>query len=185
MSASGVTMAQYPPLSLPEARAEMNWFAIRTRSRHEKVAERQLQGQGIDVFYPVVSQIRQWSDRRKVVELPLFAGYAFVRIAPSAEERVRVLRTHGIVELVGGQGHGSPIPAEQIEAVRALVAGNVPFAQRPFLKVGQRVRVRGGALDGVVGILVAQNGSRNLIISVEPIQRSLSIQIDGYQFEAI
>jgi transcription antitermination factor NusG len=161
------------------------WYAIRTRSRHEKVVERQLHGQGIDVFYPVVTQIHQWSDRRKQVECPLFAGYAFVRINPSPEERVRVLRTQGVVELVGGQGQGTPIPTEQIEAVRAVVAGNMQFSQHVYLKVGQRVRVRGGSLDGVEGILVAQNGSRNLVISVEPIQRSLSIRIEGYQVEPV
>jgi transcription antitermination factor NusG len=185
MSAGVAPINPYAAMSPARAAMAMNWYAIRTRSRHEKVVERQLQGQGIDVFYPAVSQVHQWSDRRKVVESPLFAGYAFVRIAPSPEERVRVLRTQGVVELVGGQGQGIPIPAEQIEAVRAVVAGNVPFAQRAFLKVGQRVRVRGGSLDGVEGILVAQNGNRNLVISVEPIHRSLSIHIDGYQVEPV
>jgi transcription antitermination factor NusG len=183
MSASTVAFAEYAPINPAETTTGMNWYAVRTRSRHEKVVERQLQGQGIDVFHPVVNQVRQWSDRRKVVEAPLFAGYAFVRIAPSPEERVRVLRTQGVVELVGGHGQGTVIPVEQIEAVRALVASNTPFTQHVFLKAGQRVRVRGGALDGIEGILVAQNGSRNLVISVEPIQRSLSIRIHGYEVE--
>jgi transcription antitermination factor NusG len=168
-----------------EAPAEMNWYAIRTRSRHERVAERQLQAQGVEVFCPVISQIHQWSDRRKLVESPLFAGYAFVRIASSPEERVRVLRTQGVVELVGGRGQGTPIPAEQMEAVRAVVASSAPFTKHAFLKVGQRVRIRGGSLDGVEGILLAQNGSRSLIISIEPIQRSLSIRIEGYQVEPV
>jgi len=183
MSANAATFAGYAPINPAESMAGINWYAVRTRSRHEKVVERQLQAQGIDVFYPVVNQIHQWSDRRKVVESPLFAGYAFVRIAPSPEERVRVLRTQGVVELVGGHGQGTAIPVEQIEAVRTLVTSNTPFAQHVFLKAGQRVRIRGGALDGVEGILVAQNGSRNLVISVEPIQRSLSIHIQGYQVE--
>lgn len=183
MSASGVSIA-YAAVQSVET-VGLNWYAIRTRSRHEKVAERQLRAQGIDAFSPAISQIRQWSDRRKVVESPLFAGYAFVRIVHSPEERVRVLRTQGVVELVGAQGLGIPIPSEQIDAVRAIVAGNLPVAQHVFLKVGQRVRVRGGSLDGVEGILVSQNGSRNLVISVEPIQRSLSIQIEGYQVEPV
>jgi transcription antitermination factor NusG len=183
MSGNAVTFAGYTPINPAETISGLNWYAVRTRSRHEKVVERQLQAQGIDVFSPVVSQSRQWSDRRKVVECPLFAGYAFVRIAPSPEERVRVLRTQGVVELVGGRGQGTAIPVEQIEAVRALVTSNTPFTEHVFLKAGQRVRVRGGALDGVEGILVAQNGSRNLVISVEPIQRSLSIRIQGYEVE--
>lgn len=185
MSASSAAVAEYASINTVKAPAAVKWYAIRTRSRHEKVVERHLQGRGIDVFAPMVSQIRQWSDRRKVVESPLFAGYAFVRIAPTPEDRVRVLKTQGVVDMVGGQGQGLPIPEEQIEAVRAVVASNMPFTQHFFLKVGQRVRVRGGSLDGVEGILVARNGSRNLVISVEPIQRSLSIRIEGYQVEPI
>ena len=185
MSSSTAAVAALISASREQVSPELCWYAIRTRSRHEKVVERQLQGQGIEVFYPVVSQIHQWSDRRKLVETPLFAGYAFVRIAPSPEERVRVLRTQGVVELVGGQGQGIAIPEDQIDAVRAVVSLNLPFTQHVFLKVGQRVRVRGGSLDGVEGVLVANNGSRNLVISVEPIQRSLSIRIEGYQVEPI
>ena len=185
MSTGSAGVARYAPIQPAEGPEATKWYAVRTRSRHEKVVERHLQGQGIDVFSPVVNQVRQWSDRRKVVETPLFAGYAFVRIAPTPEERIRVLKAQGVVEIVGGQGLGIPIPAEQIEAVRAVVAGNLPIAQHAFLKVGQRVRVRGGSLDGVEGILVAQNGSRNLVISVEPIQRSLSIRIEGYQVEPV
>lgn len=183
MSTGSVGLGRYEALHPAESPEAMKWYAIRTRSRHEKVVERQLQGQGIDVFSPFVSQIRQWSDRRKVVEAPLFAGYAFVRIAPTPEERTRVLKAQGVVEIVGGQGQGIPIPTEQIEAVRSVVAGNLPIAQHVFLKVGQRVRVRGGSLDGLEGILVAQNGNRNLVISVEPIQRSLSVRIEGYEVE--
>ena len=185
MSTGSVSVERYSPLHPAEGPEAMRWYAIRTRSRYERVVERQLQGQGIDVFSPFISRICQWSDRRKVVETPLFAGYAFVRIAPYPEERIRVLKAQGVVEIVGGQGQGVPIPSEQIDAVRAAVAANLPFAQHVFLKVGQRVRVRGGSLDGVEGILVAQNGSRNLVISVEPIQRSLSICIQGYQVEAV
>jgi transcription antitermination factor NusG len=185
MSASSISVVECTSMNRVKVLEEMNWYAVRTRSRHEKMVEQQLQSQEIDVFCPVISQIRQWSDRRKLVEFPLFPGYAFVRIASTPEHKVRVLRTLGVVELVGRQGRGIPIPAEQIEAVRVLVARKMPFTKHGFLKVGQRVRVRGGSLDGVEGILVAQNGSRNLVISIEPIQRSLAISIEGYQIEPV
>lgn len=181
MSATSAAIAK----QIQQTQATLNWYAIRTRSRHEKVVEKQLNGQGIEVFCPTISQIHNWSDRRKLVESPLFPGYAFVRIVHSPEERVRVLRTHGVVDMVGHQGHAISIPREQIEAVRAVVAGNVQFTKHAFLKVGQRVRVRGGSLDGVEGILIAQNGARNLVISVEPIERSISIRIEGYQVEPV
>jgi len=185
MNTSIAVRPGYESISGLERESAAQWFAVRTRSRHEKVVERGLQGQGLEVFYPVVNQIRQWSDRKKLIETPLFAGYTFVRIAATPEHRVRVLRTQGVVELVGAQGQGIPIPEDQIEAVRAVAALNLPFTQHVFLKVGQRVRVRGGALDGVEGVLVGNNGNRNLVISVEPIQRSLSIRIEGYQVEPV
>lgn len=185
MNASTAVVPAYGSVSCLESPAVANWFAVRTRSRHEKVVERGLQAQALEVFYPVVNQIHQWSDRRKLVETPLFGGYAFVRISPTPEQRVKVLRTQGVVEFVGAQGQGVPIPEDQIEAVRAVAALNLPFTQHVFLKVGQRVRVRGGSLDGIEGVLVANNGTRNLVISVEPIQRSLSIRIEGYQVEPV
>lgn len=185
MSIGSVSVIECATINPVEVLTGLNWYAVRTRSRHEKVVERQLQGQGIEGFCPVINQVRQWSDRRKQIESPLFPGYAFVRISPSPEEKVRVLRTLGVVELVGRHGQGLPIPSEQIEAVRILVASKTPLSKHGFLKVGQRVRVRGGSLDGVEGILVAQNGSRNLVISVEPIQRSLSIRIEGYEVEPL
>jgi transcription antitermination factor NusG len=185
MSGTSAAVAKDPSSRATQPQATLHWYAIRTRSRHEKVVERQLQDHAVEVFYPVTAQLRQWSDRRKLVESALFPGYVFVRIAASPEDRVRVLRTHGVVDIVGYQGQGISIPNEQIDAVRAVMQENVSFVKHSFLKVGQRVRVRGGSLDGVEGILVAQNGTRNLVISVEPIQRSLSIRIEGYHVEPV
>jgi len=164
---------------------QSHWYAVRTRSRHEKLVARQLETQGIESFLPVVIQTHKWSDRSKQVEAPLFSGYAFLRMVLSPDDRVRVLRTQGVVSFVGVQGSGTPIPDHQIEDIRTLVASKFPYEERPFLRVGQRVRVRGGALDGMQGILVAENGDRSLVISVEPIQRSLCVRVQGYEVEAI
>jgi transcription antitermination factor NusG len=185
MNANPTLLNAYGSIAALPNEVATQWFAVRTRSRHERVVERGLRGQGLEVFYPVVNQIRQWSDRKKLVETPLFAGYTFVRIAPTPEQRVNVLRTQGVVELVGAQGQGISISEDQIEAVRTVVRLNLPFSQHVFLKVGQRVRVRGGALDGVEGVLVGHNGNRNLVISVDSIQRSLSIRIEGYPVELV
>jgi transcription antitermination factor NusG len=177
------------PVSLPAAASVSEhgtgWYAIRTRSRHEKVAANELDARGIQVFLPLVSSVRQWSDRRTEVNLPLFPGYAFVRVAYFSPDRVRVLKASGVVGFVGPSSAGSSIPDEQIEAIRTVLVRKVPVKDHPFLKVGQRIRVRGGSLNGVQGILVAVNGLRSLVISVEPIQRSLSINLDGYEVEVI
>ncbi len=161
------------------------WYAIRTRSRHEKMVADQLDKQGVENFLPLVKRTRQWSDRVKEVDLPLFSGYAFVRVVLSSPDRLRVLQTHGVAGFVGINCSGTPIPDSQIADVRILLASKVPFEEQPFLQVGQRIRVRGGALDGVEGILSARNEDRSLVISLEPIQRSLSVRIQGYTVEPV
>jgi len=165
--------------------AHMNWYAIQTRSRHEKMVAQQLQYQGVITFLPLSSQMREWSDRQKLVELPLFPGYAFVRLVYGPEERLRVLRTEGVVSFVGTSGQGIAIPETQIEHIQTLLASKVPFESHPFLKTGQRVRIRGGSLNGTEGILVRQDNDRMLVMSVDLIQRSLSIRLHGYEVEPV
>ncbi len=174
------------PSAIPAIRPdEANWYAVQTRARHEKIVAERLREQNLITFLPLVREIHRWSDRRKVVELPLFNCYVFVQLAPGSEERLRVCRIDGVFRIVGVRGHGIPIPDEQIEAVRTLVAQRLPWSVHPFLKVGQRVRIRGGSLDGVEGILQARNGERTLVVSVDAIQRSLAVQIEGYDIEPI
>ncbi|HTW30989.1 MAG TPA: UpxY family transcription antiterminator [Candidatus Sulfotelmatobacter sp.] len=161
------------------------WYAVRTRSRHEKLVTRQLENQGIESFLPVINKINQWSDRRKEVEQPLFSGYAFVRVNPSSSERVRVLRTQGVVNFVGAHGSGVPIPDHEIANINTLLASRIQYRERPFLYIGQRVRVVGGALDGIEGVLTAENADQSVVISVGLIQRSLSVRVAGYDVEPI
>jgi transcriptional antiterminator NusG len=161
------------------------WYAIRTRSRHEKLVARQLERQGIQAYLPLVTKINNWSDRRKEVEEPLFSGYAFVRLNHSSGDRLRVLQTQGVVSFVGVQGSGVPIPDYEIENINLLLSSRVAYQERPYLHVGQRVRVCSGALEGVEGILTAENSDRSLVISVGLIQRSLSVRVAGYEVEPI
>jgi transcriptional antiterminator NusG len=162
-----------------------NWYALQTRSRHEKIVVQRLEERGVTTFLPVVTEVHRWSDRKKSVEVPLFHCYVFAKFAPNRTERLRVLRVDGVFGLVGAGGEGSPIPQEQIDAVRSLVGGQVPWSAHPFLSIGQRVRIRSGALNGVEGILVSRNGDRTLVISVDAIQRSLAVRVEGYQVEAV
>jgi transcription antitermination factor NusG len=162
----------------------VQWYAIRTRSRHEKMVAEQLQRQSIESYLPLVKRTHKWSDRTKEVEMPLFAGYNFVRLALYSPDRLRVLKTHGVAGFVGVRGAGVPIPDVQIESLKTVLLNKISFEDHPFLQVGQRVRIRGGALDGIEGIL-AQKGDRTLVISVEPIHRSLSIDLEGYRVEPI
>jgi transcription antitermination factor NusG len=109
----------------------------------------------------------------------------FAKLLATNEERLKALRVDGVFSLLGVRGAGTPIPDEQIEAVRALVEGPLPWGSHPFLKIGQRVRIRSGALDGVEGILVSRSGESTLVVSIDAIQRSLAVRIEGYDVEPV
>jgi transcriptional antiterminator NusG len=162
-----------------------NWFAVQTRARHEKVVAQRLRDVGVEMFLPLVKGVHRWSDRWKTVELPLFSCYLFVRVMPNNGARLNVLLIEGVLNFVGPRGQGIAIPDEQIDSVRRLLQEQVPYCSHPFLKIGQRVRIRSGALDGVEGILVSRSGERTLVVSVDAIDRSMAVRIEGYDVEPI
>ena len=161
------------------------WFALQTHARHEKIVEQRLRDRGIPTFLPIVRAVHRWSDRRKTVELPVFSCYVFAKLEPNRDERLRILVVEGVLRFVGACGQGIPIPEEQLDAVRKLMQNELTPRPYPFLKAGQRVRLRGGALDGVEGILVSQNADRTLVVSVDAIQRSMAVRIEGYDLEPV
>jgi len=164
---------------------EAHWYAVQTRPRYEMKVHSTLSREGVDGFLPLSNQIHRWSDRRVVVQVPMFPCYVFVRIVPFPTNRILVLRTSGVISFVGIHGQGIAIPDHQIEALQALVNRNVPATPYPFLRTGQRVRIRGGCLEGVEGILVSQNEKRKVVVSVNAIQKSLAISIEGYDIEPV
>ena len=165
--------------------APTEWYAIQTLPRHEKSVTKQLERCGIETWLPLCKQIRQWSDRRKVVQLPLFPCYLFVRLSDPNRERLRLLRTTGVVGFVGNGREALPIPHSQIQYVRTLVKASVDYDPFPYLRVGQRVRIRDGALQGLEGILVRAPEGRSVVLSVDLIQRSVAVRIEGYNLEMI
>jgi len=159
------------------------WFAVQTRSRHEKKVNCELREKGIHSFLPLHRERRRWSDRSQWVELPMFSQYVFVRLPGTGDSRIRVLQTSGVVQFVGSSVRGTPIPDEQIEGLQAIVSNCIPTAPHPFLQVGRRVRIRGGALEGIEGILSAIRNETNLVVSVDLIQKSVAIRINGFEVE--
>lgn len=164
---------------------ESKWYAVQTVARHEKRVATQFVEKQIVTFLPLVPQIRQWSDRQKKIDMPLFSCYTFVHIIPSAENYVNVLRTPGVLGFVGIKGQGTPIRDEEIETLRTTMREKVPCHSHPFIKVGNRVRIVGGCLDGIEGILKRHGADQSLIVSIELLQRSISIRVDGYRIEPI
>ncbi len=173
-----------PETAAADSSAGDSWYVVQTRYRLETRIAAQLQRKGIETFLPLIHETHRWSDRQKIISLPLFSGYVFVRLSSPAPAPASLLRTEGVMGFVKVHGDASLIPSRQIDDLRRMLAQKLPCVLCAFLKVGQRVRIRGGCLDGLEGIL-AQNGQKKLVISIECIQRSLAVTIEGYDLELV
>ena len=140
---------------------QSRWYALRTRSRHEKIVRDQLANQGIEPLLPTVKRLSQWKDRKKEVEVPLFSGYCFVRFA--AEQKLPVLKT---------------IEDEEIAALRALMTSVLPYDSHPYLHEGMQVEVIRGPLQGIRGILLRKEKHHRLVLGVRLIQQAAAVEID-------
>lgn len=152
------------------------WYALRTRSRHEKLVRDQLNGQGIEPLLPTVRRLSQWKDRKKEVEVPLFSGYCFVRFASA--QKLPVLKTVGVVDIVGGGVQPEPIPDEEILALQTLMASVLPYDPHPYLHEGMTVEVIRGPLQGVRGTLLRKEKRHRLILGIRLIQQAAAVEID-------
>jgi transcription antitermination factor NusG len=167
----------------PEA-GLLHWFAVQTRYRFENRVAASLKHKNCEAYLPVLTESHVWSDREKIVKIPLFPGYAFVRIDRSQRARQTVMQTAGIIGFVSFGGMVAPVPPKQIEDLQLLLQEKGLFSLHPFVQTGQRVRIKGGCLRGLEGVLV-QNEKKKLVVSIESIQRSLAIEIQGYELELV
>jgi transcription antitermination factor NusG len=170
-------MMSQPQLGQLEADGVLSWFALRVRSNYENVAAMHLRDRGFDEFSPMYRTERQWSDRKKQIDLPLFPGYVFCRLNP--EDRLPVLTVPGTVGLVGFGKGPSAIPDHEIESVRKMIGSGLLVAPWPFLEVGQTVLIERGPLTGVEGILQEiKKKTFRLVVSIQLLQRSVSAEVD-------
>ena len=153
------------------------WFAVRTRSRQEKVAASMLEAFGVPNYLPLKTEVHRWSDRKQTVVTPLFKGYLFVRLNQQRDSRLQILKTPGVSGLVGNQSGPLPIPDCEIESIRLVLGQKMECSTYPYFTVGERVRVVQGPLAGVEGTLVRTQEDSKLVISVEMIQQSIAINI--------
>ena len=149
------------------------WFALQVKPRYEFLAACSLRSKGFEELLPTYKSKRQWSDRRKVVELPLFPGYVFCRF--NAQIRVPILTTPGVIRVVGTN---LTVSTAEIEAIQAIVARGIPASPCSYLKVGTRVEVIAGPLAGIRGILVSHSNQYRLILSVTLVQSSVSVEVE-------
>jgi transcription antitermination factor NusG len=169
--------------SLSADRSERRrWYALYTRARHEKKVDYLLRVRDIEVFLPLIPREKQWHDRRKIVDWPLFPGYVFARF--ETVETAQVLGTPGVATVVRQDGAPAPIPDQEIENVRRFAAlvsetGEVP-EPTPLIRLGQRAEIVTGVFTGLVGVVVQRRGSRALVqIGVETIGQGIKIEVEA------
>jgi transcription antitermination factor NusG len=160
-----------------------HWYALYTNPRHEKVVARQLKERCVENFLPLYRTWHRWKDRRKQVELALFPGYVFVRI--EEQNKLQVLNTPGAVNLVSFNGKLAALPEPEIEALRNALGNEICAEPYPFLRVGRKVRVVRGPMAGAEGILARKKDKCRVVISVEVLMRSVALEIDGTDLEAL
>ena len=162
---------------------ELHWYALHTKSRHEKVVEEGLRKKGIETFLPLRKITRHWSDRVKQIEEPIFQGYLFVRIP--LRKQLEVLQTRGSVRLIGFNAQPVPISERELEVVRRFVHEEIAVDPYPYLAMGNRVYVRSGPLRGVEGFIVRKDKHARLVISLDLLFQSISVQVDEALVEKI
>jgi transcription antitermination factor NusG len=177
-----VAISQIPPFDSPSGAVlsadslESRWYAAYTCANHEKRVREQLEQRSVESFLPLYETVRRWKDRRMRLQLPLFPGYLFVRIA--LVDRLRALQVPGVVRLVGFNGQLAALPDQEIEGLKNGLAGGVRAEPHPYLTVGRRVRVKRGPFEGTQGILLRRKGKLRLVLSIELIMRSVVIDVD-------
>jgi transcription antitermination factor NusG len=171
------------PVRLPEARAGLNWYALYTCSRHEKSVAYQIEQRSISCFLPLYRSVRRWKDRRKAVELALFPGYVFVHLALA--DRFRVLGLPSVVRLVSFNGQPAVLPEAEIEQLRQRLSHGSCMEPHPYLRVGRRVRVCAGPMQGLEGIIVRRKDRCRVVFSLDLIMRSVAVEVDESDVEPV
>lgn len=176
----GIALGGYP-VTKSKLVMEKKWYAAYTRSRHEKAVRDNLDGKAIESFLPLLGGYSLWKDRKKFTEKPLFPGYVFVKTDECGF--LDVLKTRGVVCLVGFDGSPAAVPAKQLDDIRRLIESKVGFDTCPYLTAGREVYVKRGALEGMQGRVVERRGTSRLIMSVDLIKRSVSVEVDVLDVE--
>lgn len=157
--------------------AHPQWFALQTRSRHEKVVRDELAKRNIEHFLPTITRLSQWKDRKKQVEFPLFHGYCFARFA--LNERLPVLQSTGVVRIVSCDGRPEPIPLAEINSLMILMTNRARYDLHPFMREGSLVEVVRGPLQGARGRLLRCAKLCRVVISISLIQQAVAVEIDS------
>jgi len=162
---------------------ESAWWALYTRHQHEKVVAEMLSTKGFETFLPLYESVRRWKDRKKLLSLPLFPCYVFVR--GGWDRKLQIVTTPGVHMILYHGERVATIPEAEMEAIQRAVGGSLHVEPHPFLKCGERVRVLRGALEGVEGILIRKKNLYRLVLSVDMLAQSVGVEIDASDVEPV
>lgn len=170
-------------LAPPASYWEPFWYAAYTSANREKRVAEQLARRSLEHFLPLYRTVRRWKDRQVQLQAPLFPGYVFVRLA--LRDRLQVLQVPGVANLVGFSGIPAALPQEEIDALRTALGSGTRVEPHSYLTAGRRVAVKSGPLAGMQGILVRKKNQERFVISVDLILRSVAVEVDGLELDAI
>lgn len=173
--------SEIPSSSVHSHFCEPHWYAAYTNSNHEKRVGEELTHRSVEHFLPLYGSVRQWKDRKVHVQLPLFPGYVFVRLAIC--DRMHVLQIPGVAKLVGFSGMPTPLPQGEIESLRLSLLNGVRAEPHPYLRVGHRVRVKSGPFMGLEGILKREKNQNRLVVSLDLLLRSVAVEVSAMELE--
>jgi transcription antitermination factor NusG len=159
------------------------WYAVQTRSRFEKAVRTELTSRGIENYLAEFTEVHQWKDRKKEVAMPLFPGYVFAHFRETGKARLEILRTNGVVRILGVSSAIEPIPHEEIESIRQLLLSGKQCYPYPFAQEGAWIRIRRGPLTGVEGRLVQIKSQTRLVLSINLLSRSVATEVDARDVE--
>jgi len=167
----------FDALALPRSWAEPHWYAVRTYSNHEKRVACELRARDVEHFFPLYASVRRWKDRRVMLDLPLFPGYMFVRLA--LRDRLRVLQIPSVMCLVAFGGRPAALPDEAMAILRLGLSERLRAEPHPFMTVGRRVHITRGPFAGLEGVLKRRKNDLRVIVTLELIQRSVALDVSA------
>lgn len=159
------------------------WYAVHVRAKYERKAADALLSKGYECLLPSYRERRKWSDRTKVIELPLFPGYVFSRF--DVEKRLPILKTPGVIAVAGIGRIPQPLDAHEIEQIQRVTAADAPAQPWPFFKIGERVRIISGPLMGVEGLLAQRRGETRVVLAVTLLEKAISVQVGSDEIRPV
>ncbi len=173
---NSITVHVEPEEARADSAAQRHWYALRVKPQHERTVSYALQKKGFERYVPLYKALRRWADSLKELDLPIFPGYIFCRIAPN--EAPEILATPAVYQFVARGAVPAPIEEHELHVIQRIESAGLPVGPWPYLKEGQQVRISRGPLTGVIGLLASSTKSWHVVVNVQLLQRGVAVTVD-------